>query len=166
MFNLHHLVKQHGACNMTELSQRFVLAFRKSLIKWVVAFALVPWASASAVNLPAGYTKLGTWTPTLTGRANGPYGASSALIYSWGWKLSAWQATPNDSHGASCSYVGQPYTTIDGWWGFEIKPGVLIVLTGSLNADVTTGTPNATTNVITDTYTATWDDKGDRKSVV
>lgn len=165
MFNFDHIVKQPGACNLTEsspraLSQRFVRIFRRSCIKWVVALALVPWASASAVNLPAGYTKLGTWAPTLTGTAHGPYGMSTALTYGWGWKLSAWQTTPNDSNGATCSIAGQEYKTIDGWSGYQIQPGVLIVLTGSLNADVTTGTPNATTNVIKDTYSASWDSKG------
>ncbi|WP_260514838.1 fimbrial protein [Serratia fonticola] len=160
MFNFDHGIKQSGVCNMTEAAPRFVQAFRKSWIKWVVALALVPWTSASAVNLPAGYTKMGTWTPTLTGGAFGPYGGSTALAYGWGWKLSAWQTTPNDANGATCSIPGLPYVTIDGWSGFQIQSGVIIVLTGNLNATTITATPTGNTNVITDTYTAIWDDKG------
>lgn len=135
-------------------------AFRRCGIKCMVAIALLSCQAAFAVNLPQGYTRLGTWTPTINGTAFGPYNGSTALLYGWGWKLSAWHTTPNDGNAASCSIAGLPYTTVDGWSGYEIQKGVLIVLTGSLNATTITGTPTANDSVITDSYSATWDSKG------
>jgi len=135
-------------------------AFRRRGITCMAAFALLSCQQVFAVNLPQGYTRMGTWAPTINGASNGPYKQPTALAYSWGWKLSAWQTTPNDSNGATCSIAGLPYTTVDGWSGYEIQKGVLIVLTGSLNATTITATPTGNANVVTDTYSATWDSKG------
>lgn len=135
-------------------------AFRRRGITCMAAFALLSCQQVFAVNLPQGYTRMGTWAPTINGASNGPYKQSTALVYSWGWKLSAWKSVPNDSDAATCSIAGESYTTIDGWSGYQIQPGVLIVLTGSLNATSITATPTANANVITDTYSATWDSKG------
>ena len=165
MSDLNHIVMQPDTGNVTDhtsnlLSRLLVKAVGRHWVKWVVAFALVPWHMASAVALKEGYTRLGTWTPSIVGTAYGPYNGSTALTYSWGWKLSAWQSTPNDGNGATCSIPGLPYATVDGWSGYQIQPGVLIILTGSLSATAITGTPSSTANVITDNYSATWDSKG------
>lgn len=145
---------------MFDFSRIVAAAFRRRGITCMVAFVLLSCQQVLAVNLPQGYTRMSTWTPTLNGTAYGPYNGSTALTYSWGWKLSAWQTMPNDSNGANCSIAGLPYTTVDGWSGYQIQPGVLIILTGSLNATTITATPTGTANVITDTYSASWDSKG------
>ncbi|CNF67570.1 hypothetical protein OP862_17670 [Yersinia massiliensis] len=165
MSDLNHIVTQPDTGNVIGrtsqlLSHFFVKATRRHWLKWVVAFVLMPWHMASAQVITDGYNRLGTWTPSIVGTAYGPYNGSTALSYSWGWKLSAWQTTPTDANGATCSIAGLPYTTVDGWSGYQIQPGVLIILTGSLSATAKTGTPSATTNVITDIYSATWDSKG------
>jgi hypothetical protein len=165
MSDLDPIVEQPGTGNMTEPARSvrprpLASAFGKRWIKWVVAFALVPWNPASARVISDGYTPLGTWSPSIGTSQYGPYSANTALNYSWGWKLAAWQSTPSDSNGATCNIAGQPYVTVDGWSGYQIQPGVLIILTGTLTAATNTGSPNATANLATDNYSASWDSKG------
>lgn len=160
-----HVNKHAGTCNMTRPAPRarfhtFAQVFRRRWIKWVVAFALLPWNSASAQAIADGYTSLGNWAPSLVSTEYGPYSADTATIYSWGWKLSAWPTLPQEADGAVCNKPGLPYKAIDGWTGYEIQPGVLLILTGNLTASAITASPSATTDIVTDKYSATWDSKG------
>jgi len=165
MSDFSHIVNRPETGNLTmrargSLLHFFTQATGKPWIKWLLAILLVPCTPVSAQVIGDGYTKLGTWSPSIGTSQYGPYSANTALNYSWGWKLAAWQSTPTDSNGATCNIAGQPYVTVDGWSGYQIQPGVLIILSGNLAASTTTGTPNATANVATDNYSATWDSKG------
>lgn len=145
---------------MSKFNRIVEKVFRRRGLKCVAAFALLSCHPVLAMNITDGYTPLGTWAPSIVSAAFGPYSMSTAGAYGWGWKLSAWQNTPTDGNGATCSIAGQPYTTIDGWSGYQIQPGVLIVLTGNLSATTISATPDPTTSVITDNYSASWDSKG------
>jgi hypothetical protein len=165
MSDFSRIVKQPGAGHPTlqapgSLLRLLTRAIHKYGIKWVFTILLVPCTPVFAQVIGDGYTMLGTWSPSIGTSQYGPYSANTALNYSWGWKLAAWQSTPTDSNGATCNIAGQPYVTVDGWSGYQIQPGVLIILSGNLSATTNTGTPNATANVATDNYSASWDSKG------
>lgn len=145
---------------MSDFNRIAAQALRRLWIKGIAVLILLSCHPALAVSVTEGYTRLGTWSPSLVSTAYGPYNANTAQIYSWGWKLSAWPTTPAEANGAICSAVGLPYTTIDGWSGYQIQPGVLIVLTGNLTATAISAFPDAETDIVTDSYAASWNNKG------
>lgn len=139
------------------------MAYRKRYAGWAFCLLMFYIPTALAINVYSGYNKLGTWKPSISG--------GSGRVASNGQDMNKpffWGVTTTDSTAWEVAYCSllTDITTLDGYSGFVLAPGVLLILSGTITGTTITTSGSRTTNngkwSANGSFSADWVDYGNK----
>lgn len=150
-----HLTKIRRLYEQTWLSrserEEKVSNYRRRWVRWVAACGLLCTGPVGAVEIGYGYTPLGTWSPSVTTTQRN---STNSWVYPTTFGLHVY---PFDNYNPTCNMDSMVPDTLNGYRGVRIRPGVLLIYTGTVSG---TNRLSTTEGSRTEFYTGTWDSHG------